>query len=99
MSADDAGRPAPPGWLVAGVLGIGVALVSCAAIWAVRWTNPTRVALAILRETVGATAPGWVIFDEQPGPITLAGATVLLMGVALIITRGRCGALPVTDVD
>ncbi len=50
--------------------------------WAVRWVSPTLVALVILAEPVGGSILGFLVFGEVPGPLVLAGATVLLAGVA-----------------
>jgi drug/metabolite transporter (DMT)-like permease len=50
--------------------------------WAVRWVSPTLVALVILAEPVGGSILGYLVFGEVPGVLVLAGATVLLIGVA-----------------
>lgn len=50
--------------------------------WAVRWISPTLVALVILIEPVGGSILGYLVFGEVPGSLVLAGAAVLLIGVA-----------------
>ena len=50
--------------------------------WAVRWVSPTLVALVILAEPVGGSILGYLVFDEVPGSLVVAGAAVLLAGVA-----------------
>ncbi len=50
--------------------------------WAVRWVSPTLVALVILAEPVGSSVLGYLVFGEVPGALVLAGAAVLLIGVA-----------------
>jgi drug/metabolite transporter (DMT)-like permease len=50
--------------------------------WAVRWVSPTLVALVILAEPVGSSVLGYLVFGEVPGSLVLAGAAVLLLGVA-----------------
>ncbi len=50
--------------------------------WAVRWVSPTLVALVILAEPVGSSVLGYLVFGEVPGSLVLAGAAVLLIGVA-----------------
>ncbi len=50
--------------------------------WAVRWVSPTLVALVILAEPVGGSVLGFLVFGEVPGSLVLAGAAVLLIGVA-----------------
>ncbi|MGL5065299.1 MAG: DMT family transporter [Microcoleus sp.] len=50
--------------------------------WAVMRISPTLVTLAILFEPVGASYFGYLVFGEMPAPAVLAGAGVLLFGVA-----------------
>src|SRR5215210_5751295 len=50
--------------------------------WAVRWVSPTLVALVILAEPVGGSVMGYLVFGEAPGYLVIAGAAVLLIGVA-----------------
>jgi drug/metabolite transporter (DMT)-like permease len=50
--------------------------------WAVVRISPTLVTLAILFEPVGASYFGYLLFGEVPSSAVLAGAGVLLFGVA-----------------
>ncbi len=50
--------------------------------WAVAQISPTLVTLAILFEPVGASCLGYLLFGEMPAPAVIAGAAVLLFGVA-----------------
>ncbi|MEG4121552.1 DMT family transporter [Microcoleus sp. N9_B4] len=51
--------------------------------WAVVQIFPTLVTLAILFEPVGASWLAYLLFGEVPAPAVLAGAAVLLLGVAI----------------
>jgi drug/metabolite transporter (DMT)-like permease len=51
--------------------------------YAMRFLDPTLVASVILLEPVGAALMALVLFEEVPGALTVAGALVLLVGVAL----------------
>ena len=53
--------------------------------WAVKWVSPTLVALVILAEPVGGSILGFLVFGEVPGSLVLAGAVVLLIGVAAAV--------------
>lgn len=57
--------------------------------WAVRWISPTLVALTILAEPVGAGVLAFLIFQENPGRVVIAGALVILTGVAIAATGAR----------
>jgi drug/metabolite transporter (DMT)-like permease len=50
--------------------------------WAVVRISPTLVTLAILFEPAGASYFGYLLFGEVPAPEVLAGAGLLLLGVA-----------------
>jgi drug/metabolite transporter (DMT)-like permease len=62
--------------------------------WAVRWVSPTLVALVILAEPVGSSVLGYIVFGEVPGFLVLAGAAVLLMGVAGAVWGEGAGPEP-----
>ena len=53
--------------------------------WAVRWISPTVVALVILIEPIVASGLGWLLFSEVPPLSVLAGAMVVILGVAIAI--------------
>jgi drug/metabolite transporter (DMT)-like permease len=57
--------------------------------WAVRWISPTLVTLAILFEPVSSSFLGYLIFREMPGLLVVAGALVLLGGVALVVYSSK----------
>jgi len=57
--------------------------------WAVLWISPTLVTLAVLFEPVGASFLAYLLFHEMPTPAVLAGAGVLLCGVAIAALRSR----------
>lgn len=54
--------------------------------WAMRWISPTFVTLAILFEPVSSSFLGFLVFNELPGLLVLAGAVMLLSGVAIAIS-------------
>lgn len=51
--------------------------------WSTRWISPTLVSVAILFEPVLASAGAAALYDEVPGPLVLAGAAILVVGVAV----------------
>lgn len=51
--------------------------------WSVRWVSPTLVTLVILAEPVGSGILGFWMFGENPGSVVIAGAGVILFGVAI----------------
>lgn len=51
--------------------------------------DPTFVATTILLEPVGASILALILFREIPPPLTLAGAAILLVGVALTTRYSR----------
>lgn len=66
--------------------------------WANRHLDPTLVATVTLLEPVGAGLLAWALFAEVPGAGVLAGAPILLAGVALIVRhRHRESGTPVAS--
>ncbi|HLO48049.1 MAG TPA: DMT family transporter [Kamptonema sp.] len=57
--------------------------------WAVRWISPTLVTLAALFEPVGASFLAYLVFQEVPTLPVLAGAALLLCGVAIAALGSR----------
>lgn len=53
--------------------------------WAMQYLPPTIVTLILLLEPVGSTIFAIVLFQEIPGKQVIAGALVLLLGVAIAI--------------
>jgi drug/metabolite transporter (DMT)-like permease len=62
--------------------------------WANRHLDPTVVATVTLLEPIGAGLLAWLLFTELPGALTLAGAPLLLTGVALVVRFRRRTPLP-----
>ena len=55
--------------------------------WALRYLPTSFVAIAMLGEPVGATVLAFVFLGEVPGPVRLAGAALLLAGIAIAATE------------
>lgn len=51
--------------------------------WLVRWVTPTLITLVILFEPVIASLLAWFLFTEVPSVSVLAGAVLILLGVAI----------------
>jgi len=60
--------------------------------FALKHLDPTKVATATLLEPIGAGLGAWWLFTEVPGPLTLVGAVLVLLGVLLTT---RSGAVPI----
>lgn len=60
--------------------------------WAVRWISPVLVTLVLLFEPIGASLLGYVVFKEVPSLLVIAGAVVLLTGVAIAALGSRAAA-------
>lgn len=61
--------------------------------YAVKHLSPTVVATVILLEPVGASLLALLLFTEVPPLLTLLGAVVLLIGVAITSRNSRAGAV------
>ncbi|HWG83958.1 MAG TPA: DMT family transporter [Deinococcales bacterium] len=57
--------------------------------WSVRYLDPAVVTMVILLEPVGSAAAALLLFREFPGPLTLVGAAVILLGVLLAVRPQR----------
>jgi drug/metabolite transporter (DMT)-like permease len=53
--------------------------------WAVKHLDPAVVTMVILLEPVGSAAAALILFREFPGPATLGGALVILLGVLIAV--------------
>lgn len=53
--------------------------------WALRYLPAGHVSLSILGEPVGAALLAWVLLGEAPPPLRLAGAGVILVGIAVFV--------------
>jgi drug/metabolite transporter (DMT)-like permease len=51
--------------------------------WALKFVPPSVVSVSILGEPIGATILAWLIWRTGPGPISLTGGVLLLVGIAL----------------
>lgn len=76
------------GWIVAMAL-VPQLIGHTGLNWANRHLDPTVVATVTLLEPIGAGVLAWLLFTEVPGRLTLLGAPVLLVGVALVVRYRR----------
>lgn len=51
--------------------------------WALKFVPPSVVSVSILGEPIGATLLAWLLWRTGPGPVSLAGGVLLLIGIAL----------------
>ena len=83
-------------WLVFLALAAGPMMVGHTGVnYALRYVPAYIANLAILGEPVGATILAWLLpaIAEVPGPQTLAGACLVLAGIAVgVLGRGRPGS-------
>jgi len=59
--------------------------------WALRWLPASLVAVALLGEPVGSSLLAWALLHEVPGPLTLAGAVLILAGIAVVAWSSPAG--------
>jgi drug/metabolite transporter (DMT)-like permease len=77
-------------WAMIALLALGPQLVGHNAInWSLAYLPAVLVSVAILGEPVGATAWAAIVLDEHPSIAELAGAPLVLLGVALALRPGR----------
>jgi drug/metabolite transporter (DMT)-like permease len=78
----------PQTYVYMALLGLVPQLVGHTSLnWAVRWLSPTVVTLASLGEPIGASALGYLLFRENPGPSVLLGGIFALIGVGVAATQ------------
>jgi drug/metabolite transporter (DMT)-like permease len=53
--------------------------------WAVKYMNPAIVTMVILLEPIGSSLAAVILFREIPGPLTILGASLLLLGVFIAV--------------
>lgn len=58
-------------------------------LWLLRWVSTTTVTLLVLLEPVGASLLAWPLFGERPGPSELAGGSLLLLGLSMVVRSRR----------
>ncbi len=51
--------------------------------WALKYVPPSAVSVSILGEPIGATLLAWLIWQTGPGPVSLVGGVLLLVGIGL----------------
>jgi drug/metabolite transporter (DMT)-like permease len=54
--------------------------------WALKYVPAAVISVNILGEPVGATLLAWLIWGTAPGPVSLAGGLLILMGIALFLS-------------
>jgi drug/metabolite transporter (DMT)-like permease len=82
------GYPSKTYWML-GLLGLLPQLIGHTSLnLAVRRLPATIVSVAILGEPVGATFLGWVFLREAPAVKEIAGGSVILLGILLVIAGG-----------
>ena len=59
--------------------------------WALRYLPATKVSITLLGEPISAAVLAYLVLDELPSPIRIAGAGIVLLGVALALTRADRG--------
>lgn len=57
--------------------------------WALRYVRASVVSVSILGEPVGATILAYFIFAQQPGPLQITGALIIMAGVTLFILHAQ----------
>ena len=71
-------------WLWLALLALVPQLVGHSSFnWALRYLPASFVAVALLGEPVGSSALAWAFLREVPSPVVLAGAALVLAGIAL----------------
>lgn len=81
--------PSPGAWALIAVLGITATGIQMMMTFAVRLAEQSLLAPFQYLEIVGATAFGYILFDEFPDPITWAGTAVILSAGLYVIHRER----------
>jgi drug/metabolite transporter (DMT)-like permease len=78
-------------WLIFGALAAGPMMLGHTGVnYALRYLRAYVANLALLGEPIGATLIAWLLpaIDEVPGPQTMAGAVLILGGIALGVAGG-----------
>ena len=71
-------------WLIFLALAVGPGLLGHTVVnWALEHVESSVVSVSLLGEPIGATLLGVVLLAEVPGPTTVAGASLVLVGIYL----------------
>jgi drug/metabolite transporter (DMT)-like permease len=63
--------------------------------WALRYLSATFVTVTVVGEPIGATLLAFLVFGERPGPVSLAGMALILLGIVLV---ARSETTPLTRI-
>lgn len=55
--------------------------------WALKFVPASVISVSVLGEPIGASLLAWVIWRTAPGPVSLAGGTLILIGIGLFQLR------------
>jgi drug/metabolite transporter (DMT)-like permease len=70
------------GWLL--YLALGPQLVGHTSFnWALRYLSATYVTVTLLSEPIGASLLAWILLQEPPTSLELAGGVLILTGIAI----------------
>lgn len=97
FAAQDWSRPTALGWtalFASGALAVGLSYV----LWyhGVQHLGSARTAVFSNTVPIIALVTAWILLGEQPGPLQIAGATLIVGGVLLTRLRGTARACAVT---
>jgi drug/metabolite transporter (DMT)-like permease len=59
--------------------------------WALRYLPATKVSITLLGEPIAAAVLAYLVLSELPSPLRIAGATIVLFGVAFSLIRTNPG--------
>lgn len=89
-------------WLIFVALAAGPMMLGHTAVnYALRYVRAYLANLALLGEPIGATLIAWLLpaIAEVPGPQTLLGGLLILVGIAITLVRTTRGATPAAGVE
>ncbi|MEE8120809.1 MAG: DMT family transporter, partial [Anaerolineales bacterium] len=61
--------------------------------WALRYLPATKVSITLLGEPISAAVLAYLVLGEQPSPLRIAGAVIVLFGVASALIRTDPGKI------
>jgi drug/metabolite transporter (DMT)-like permease len=59
--------------------------------WALRYLPATKVSITLLGEPISAAVLAYLVLNELPSPLRIAGAAIILFGVAFTLIRADTG--------